>query len=62
MWDKMFTASLVAYSLSFVVFLIGHYVLQLYSMTMTGIGLMGVTAMAMGISGFVLVLNTKVRT
>ncbi|MCE2500741.1 MAG: hypothetical protein J4G13_07750 [Dehalococcoidia bacterium] len=62
MWDKMFTASLVAYSLSFVVFLIGHYVLQLDSMTMTGIGLMGVTAMAMGISGFVLVLNTKVRT
>ena len=62
MWDKMFTASLVAYSLSFIVFLIGHYVLQLYSITMTGIGLMGVTAMAMGISGFVLVLNTKVRT
>ena len=62
MWDKIFTASMAAYSISFVVFLIGHYVLQLYPITMTGIGLMGVTAMAMGISGFVLVLNTKVRT
>ena len=62
MWDKIFTASLVAYSVSFVVFLIGHYVLQLYPITMSGIGLMGVTAMAVGISGFVLVLNTKVRT
>ena len=62
MWDKMFTAALVAYSVSFVVFLIGHYVLQLYPIIMTGIGLMGVTAMAMGISGLALVLNTKVRT
>ena len=62
MWDKIFTASMGAYSISFVVFLIGHYILQLYPLTMTGIGLMGVTAMAMGISGFVLVLNTKVRT
>lgn len=62
MWDKIFTAAMAAYSISFVVFLIGNYVLQLYPLIMTGIGLMGVTAMAMGISGFVLVLNTKVRT
>ena len=62
MWDKIFTASMVAYSVSFVVFLIGHYVLQLHPITMSGIGLMGVTAMAMGVSGFVLVLNTKART
>ncbi len=62
MWDKMFTASLTAYSLSLVVFLLGNYVFQQHPVTITGIALMGVTGMIMGISAFVLVVNTKVRS
>ncbi len=61
MWDRIFTASLAAYSLSLVIFLLGNYVLDQNPMTMTGIALMGVTAVAMGISGFVLVMNLKIR-
>ena len=61
MWDRIFTASLAAYSLSLVIFLLGNYVLGQNPMTMTGIALMGVTAVAMGISGFVLVMNLKIR-
>lgn len=60
-WDRIFTASLAAYSLSLVIFLLGNYVLDQNPMTMTGIALMGVTAVAMGISGFVLVMNLKIR-
>ena len=61
MWDRIFTASLAAYSLSLVIFLLGNYVLDQNPMTMTGIALMGVTAVIMGISGFVLVMNLKIR-
>ena len=60
-WDRIFTASLAAYSLSLVIFLLGNYVLDQNPMTMTGIALMGVTAVIMGISGFVLVMNLKIR-
>ena len=61
MWDKIFTASLAAYSVGLVVFLLGHYVLQIYPITLTGIALLGVTGIAIGVSGFVTVLGIKVR-
>ena len=61
MWDRIFTSSLVAYSFSLVVFLLGSYVFDHDPMTMTGIALMGATAVSMGVSGFVLVMNTKIR-
>lgn len=61
MWDKIFTASLVAYSISLVVFLMGHYVLQTNPVLLTGIGLMGVASIAMAVSGSVLVLNLRLR-
>ena len=62
MWDKIFTASLVGYSLSLVVFLLGHYVFQVHPITLTGIALLGVTGIAIGVSGFVTVLGIKVRS
>ena len=62
MWDKIFTASLAGYSLSLVVFLLGHYVFHVYSITLTGIALLGVTGIAIGVSGFVTVLGIKVRS
>ncbi len=61
MWDRIFTTSLVAYSFSLVVFLLGNYVLVQDPMIMTGIALMGVTAISMGISGFIVVLIPKFR-
>ena len=61
MWDKIFTASLAAYSVGLVVFLLGHYVFQVYPITLTGIALLGVTGIAIGVSGFVTVLGIKVR-
>lgn len=61
MWDKIFTASLAAYSVSLVVFLFGHYVFQIYPITLTGVALLGVTGIATGVSGFVSVLGIKVR-
>lgn len=61
MWDKIFTASLAAYSVGLVVFLLGHYVFQIYPITLTGIALLGVTGIAIGVSGFVTVLGIKVR-
>lgn len=61
MWDKIFTTSLVAYSISLVVFLLGHYVFQVSPVVMTGIAIMGVASFAMAISGLVLVLNIKLR-
>ena len=61
MWDKIFTASLAAYSVSLVVFLAGHYVFHITPITMTGIALLGVSGIATGISGFVSILNIKVR-
>ncbi len=61
MWDKIFTASLAAYSVGLVVFLLGHYVLQIYPITLTGIALLGVTGIAIGVSGFVTVLGINVR-
>ncbi len=62
MWDKIFTTALIAYSISLVVFLLGHYVLQTNPVIITGIALMGVTSLAMAISGLVLVFNIKPRT
>ena len=61
MWDRIFTSSLVAYSFSLVVFLLGSYVFDRDPMTMTGIALMGVAAVSMGVSGLVLVMNLKIR-
>ncbi len=61
MWDKIFTASLAAYSVGLVVFLLGHYVFQIYPITLTGIALLGITGIAIGVSGFVTVLGIKVR-
>ena len=62
MCDKIFTTSLVAYSISLVVFLLGHYVLQVSPVIMTGIAAMGVASLAMAVSGLILVLNIKMRT
>ena len=59
MWDKFFTASVAASGISFVVFLVGLYLFELPAITMTGATLIGVTGIATGVSGFVLVLNTK---
>ena len=61
MWDKVFTASLAAYSISLVVFLLGHYVLQIHPITVAGIGLMGVAGISTGASGIAPVLNVKAR-
>ena len=61
MWDKLFTASVAASGISFVVFLVGLYLLELPAITMAGAMLIGVTGIVTGVSGFVLVLNTKVR-
>ncbi len=62
MWDKIFTASLAAYSVGLAVFLLGHHIFELYPMTLTGAALLGVTGLATGVSGFVLVLTTKAKT
>ena len=62
MWDKIFTASLAAYSVSLAVFLLGHHIFELYPMTMIGAALLGVTAVATGVSGLVLALSTKTKT
>ena len=59
MWDKIFSASLAGYSISLVVFLLGHYVFQIHPITLTGIALLGVTGIAIGVSGFVTVLGIK---
>ena len=61
MWDKIFTASLAAYSIGLVVFLLGHYIFQIYPITLTGIALLGVTGIAIGVSGLVTVLGINVR-
>ena len=61
MWDKVFTASLAAYSISLVVFLLGYYVFQIHPITVAGIGLMGVARISTGASGIALVLNVKAR-
>lgn len=61
MWDKIFTASLAAYSVSLVVFLLGQYVFQIFPVAMTGIALLSVSGIATGISGFVSILHTRVR-
>ena len=61
MWDRIFTASAAANGISFAVFLAGFYLFDLPALTMAGATLIGITGMATGVSGFVLVLNTKVR-
>ena len=60
MWDKIFSASLAGYSISLVVFLFGHYAFQIYPITLTGIALLGVTGIAIGVSGLVTVLGINV--
>jgi hypothetical protein len=55
MWDKIFTASLSAYSVGLAMFLLGRHTLELYPMTLTGAALPGVT-------GFSIVLTTKSKT
>ena len=62
MWDKLFTASVAASGISFAVFLVGLYLFELPAVTMAGATLIGVTGLATGVTGFVLVLNTKVRS
>ena len=59
MWDKMFTASLAAYSVSLVVFLVGHYVFQMTAVAITGIAMLGVTGVATGVTAFASILNIK---
>lgn len=61
MWDKIFTASLAGYSISLVVFLLGHYVFQIYPITLTGIAPLGVTGIAIRVSGLVTVLGINVK-
>ena len=62
MWDRVFTASMAASGIGFVVFLVGWYLLDLSAITMAGATLIGVTGIATDVSGFVLVLNTKVHS
>ena len=57
MWDKIFNAFLAAYSLGLAAFLLGGYVLEQDFLVVAGILLMGVTAVAMGISAFALVVK-----
>ena len=61
MWDRIFTASVAASGISFVVFLVGWYLFDLPAITMAGATLIGVTGVTTAVSGFVLVLKTKVR-
>ncbi len=64
MWDKVFTASLVAYATSSGLFVLGHYFLPEGSLvTYAGAALLGVTGLLMGVSGIgtVLTLLLKAR-
>ena len=62
MWDKAFTASLVAYAISSVVFLIGHYLLPTGSpVTLVGAALLGITGLSIGVSGAGLLLTLAFR-
>lgn len=64
MWDKVFTASLVAYAISSGLFVLGHYFLPEGSpVTYAGAALLGVTGLLMGVSGIgtVLTLLLKAR-
>ena len=58
MWDKLFTASLVGYAISGVIFLVGRYLLStLPSAEFAGAVLLGITGLAVGISGLGMLLN-----
>ena len=61
MWDRIFNVCLAAYSLGLVIFLLGGYVLEQDPVIVTGILLMGVTGVAMGVSGLALVLKLIIR-
>ena len=57
MWDKVFTASLVAYAVSSGLFVLGHYFLPEGSpVTIAGAVLLGLTGLLMGASGIGMVL------
>lgn len=61
MWDRIFNVCLATYSLGLVIFLLGGYILEQDLVIVTGILLMGVTGVAMGISGFALMLKLIIR-
>ena len=66
MWDKVFTASLIAYAISSGLFVLGHYFLpDGSSVTFAGAVLVGVTGLSLGVSGIgamlALVLKIKAR-
>ena len=57
MWDKAFTASLVAYATSSGLFVLGHYFLPEGSpVTIAGAALLGVTGLFLGVAGIGMVL------
>ena len=61
MWDRIFTASAAASGFSFLVFLVGLYLVDSPALMIAGAALIGATGAATGVSGFILVLNTKVH-
>ena len=57
MWDKVFTASLVAYAVSSGLLVLGHYFLPEGSpVTLTGAALMAISGFSLGASGIGMVL------
>lgn len=58
MWDKLFTASLVGYAISGIVFLVGRYLLPaLPSAEFAGAVLLGITGLAVGVTGLGMLLT-----
>ena len=72
MWDKAFTASMVAYGISTAPFLLGHFLLPILfpdgspvpqAVTLVGAVLLGIAGIFMGVSalGLLLSLLPKIR-
>lgn len=62
MWDNLFTASLAGYAVSVVIFLIGRYLLtSLPAAELVGAVLLGLTGLAIGISGLGMLLTVAFK-
>ena len=62
MWEKVFTASLIAYAVSSGILVLGHYFLPEGSpVTLTGAMLMVISGFSMGASGIGMVLALILR-
>ena len=75
MWDRAFTASMVAYGISSALFLVGYFLLPFLFpdgssvpqvVTLVGAALLGIAGLAIGVSGIGLLLSlwpkVKVRS